>query len=176
MPQPKEDTQEPKIELYMYSLNQEFPVGKGHQSFLKRFSELQKDLSGKLVEHAAVETQVFQTDRIKGKLSGDWSAQWISNEWITNHTKAAGVGIREEVDPMRNAVLREEDFGAILFEPLSDRVFRLNQAGVKLYKSIRESYEANRGSFKVKALGGFSAEQVQKFTEFLRLSGLWIPS
>lgn len=26
----------PKIELYMYALNQEFPVGKGHETFLKR--------------------------------------------------------------------------------------------------------------------------------------------
>jgi hypothetical protein len=160
----------------MYSLNQEFPVGKGHHSFLKRLSELQKDLSGKLVEHASVESQVFQ---VRNPIADDWSAEWISNEWIENHTKAAGVGIRpfsDASDPMIIAVLREEDFGAVLFEPLSDRVFRLNQAGAKLYRAIRESYLANDRVFKVKALAGFSTSQVAKFTGYLKLAGLlWIP-
>lgn len=39
----------PEIELYLYSMNQEFPVGKGHNTFLKRHSEVMEDVNGKLI-------------------------------------------------------------------------------------------------------------------------------
>ena len=63
---------EPTIELYMYSLNQEFPRKKGHTTFLKRMNEVKQDLRGKLTEIATVESQVFKVN-----LPADWSVQWI---------------------------------------------------------------------------------------------------
>ena len=169
------EQQRPHIELYMYSLNQEFPVAKGHETFLKRFSQLQQDLSGKLVERHEVESQIFQTGLgLSANLPPDWSVQWLQNQWIENHTKAAGVGIRPELDPLRNALLREEDFGGILFEPFSDRVFKLNKAGVTLFRALKQDYEST-GELRSRAIAGFSKEQVESFVNYLKAAGLWIP-
>ena len=160
---------EPTIELYMYSLNQEFPRKKGHTTFLKRMNEVKQDLRGKLTEIATVESQVFKVN-----LPADWSVQWISNEWIENHTKAAGMGILDEVsDPMLRARLREEDFGAILFEPTSDRVFRLNRTGYRLYQQLREFYSKGNRDL-AKFSGSANSEPVRRFIAYLEGAGLWI--
>ncbi len=138
---------QPTIELYMYSLNQEFPAGKGHETYLKRYSELKPDLRGELNVHASVESQIYRTVATEGlpvTLPVDWSAQWLENRWIENHTKAAGIGIREITDPLANAILREEEFGAILFEPTSDRVYKLNKAGLAMFKRLREARKDGR--------------------------------
>jgi hypothetical protein len=163
---------EPSIELYMYSLNQEFPVGKGHHSYLKRAAELQKDLAGDLVEHAAVESQIYATSKrvALGAVPADWSAQWVSNEWITNHTAAAGI-YRAESEAIQTAVLREEDFGAIVFDPRSDRVYKLNQEGSALFKEIR-ALTSRGGAFSVRAIEPFSKEQVGQFAATLQTVGL----
>lgn len=164
---------QPKIELYMYSLNQEFPVKKGHESFLKRLTEVKPDVSGKLTKVATVESQVYN---LKDKIANDWSAQWVSNQWIENHTQAAGVGIREYGDPMLTAILREEDFGAILFEPGSDRVFKLNREGAELFNAVRKQYVQTEGKWTQQGLAGFSVEQVTLFVDYLKAAGLWLPS
>lgn len=55
----------PHIELYMYSLNQEFPAGKGHVTFLKKRSELLVDeKTGKLYTLQEVESQVYSTRKV----------------------------------------------------------------------------------------------------------------
>ncbi len=55
----------PHIELFMYSLNQEFPVDKGHTTFLKKRSEARVDLkSNRVCAFREVETQVFSRNRI----------------------------------------------------------------------------------------------------------------
>jgi len=58
----------PHIELFMYSLNQEFPVGKGHATFLKKRSELRVDeKTGELFTLQEVESQVYSRYRIEDK-------------------------------------------------------------------------------------------------------------
>jgi hypothetical protein len=58
----------PQIELFMYSLNQEFPVGKGHAAFLKKRSELRVDeKTGELFTLQEVESQVYSKNRIEDK-------------------------------------------------------------------------------------------------------------
>ncbi|WP_338822542.1 hypothetical protein WDM22_00635 [Bradyrhizobium septentrionale] len=161
--------QKPTIELYMYSLNQEFPAGKGHETYLKRHSELQKDITGSLILKAGAEAQVFKTER-DAKLPADWAAQWLENRWIENHTKAAGVGTRQASDPLRGAIIREEDFGAILFEPTSDRVYKLNKAAALLVKALRESGQT---AGQPKRISGFSTDIVDEFVSALRVAGLW---
>jgi hypothetical protein len=55
----------PHIELFMYSLNQEFPADKGHTTFLKRRSEVHVDAqNGRMCRLQEVETQVFSRNRI----------------------------------------------------------------------------------------------------------------
>jgi hypothetical protein len=55
----------PHIELFMYSLNQEFPADKGHTTFLKRRSEVHVDVqNNRLCTLREVESQVFSRHRI----------------------------------------------------------------------------------------------------------------
>lgn len=160
----------PTIELYMHSLNQEFPKEKGHQHFLRRNSATREAVRGNDLERIEqVESEVFQMEN-----GGDWSVQWISNEWIENHTKAAGVGLIEEADPMERAILREEDFGGILFEPTSDRVFRLNREGFELFSSLRERYRRGERDLEKLEIAGFASEDVRAFVAYLEGASLWV--
>jgi hypothetical protein len=167
----------PSIELYMYSLNQEFPVGTGHETYLKRLSQLQQDVTGALVEHDQVETQVFRTNALTANVAvpADWSAQWLENRWIENHTKAAGVGRRPELDPLRTAIIRMEDFGAIVFEPRSDRVYKLNKPGAAMFARLQALHREGDGTIKIteQSRGDFSPEEFDAFVEKLKLLGLW---
>jgi hypothetical protein len=160
----------PQIELYMYSLNQEFPGDRGHHSFLKRFTETKPGISEDLREITQIESQVFNLDAPQVT---DWSVQWLSNQWIENHTKAAGVGIREEFDPLARSLLREEEFGGILFDPISDRVFKLNRSGYKLFSEIREFYSENRDLSEFRSRD-VSVEDAKPFIAFLEGAGIWI--
>ena len=55
----------PHIELFMYSLNQEFPADKGHTTFLKRRSEVHVDVrNSRICTLREVESQVFSRNRI----------------------------------------------------------------------------------------------------------------
>jgi hypothetical protein len=67
------ENESPHIELFMYSLNQEFPVGKGHVTFLKKRSELRVDeKTGKLFTLQEVESQVYSTRRAgNGRLASE---------------------------------------------------------------------------------------------------------
>jgi hypothetical protein len=159
----------PTIELYMYSLNQEFPVASGHQAFLQRRSEV-KPSASQLQSIESVDSAVFRLEGVQ-----DWSVQWISNEWIENHTKAVGLGQVEREDPMNRVILREEDFGGIVFDPLSDRVFRLNRSGFELFNRMREVYLAGeRDPGSVQAPPGFADTDVREFAAYLEGAGLWI--
>jgi len=84
------------------------------------------------------------------------------------------MGILDEVsDPMLRARLREEDFGAILFEPTSDRVFRLNRTGYRLYQQLREFYSKGNRDL-AKFSGSANSEPVRRFIAYLEGAGLWI--
>lgn len=164
-------SERPTIELYMYSLNQEFPVKKGHSSFIKRMSKAKQDMSGELVNIETAETQIFSN--VKPEVN-DWSVQWISNKWITNHTKALGIGIRDDIDPLRNIVIREEDFGGIVFEPLSDRVFKVNKLGLKLLREIQEYHIKKSKNLKDFSSKTFKCDECEQFISFLKGADLWM--
>jgi len=163
--------EKPTIELYMYSLNQEFPVGKGHSSFIKRMSEAKQDFSGELVNIETAETQIF--NNVKPEMN-DWSVQWISNKWITNHTKAIGIEMRVDTDPLRNIIIREEDFGGIVFEPLSDRVYKVNKSGLKLLREIQEHHIKKSKNLKTFSSRAFKHDECELFITFLEGAGLWM--
>jgi hypothetical protein len=160
------EKEKPEIELYMYSLNQEFPVDKGHSTFLKRNTETYKDVTGKLV---GVEHVASQTYNLKG--DSNWSAQWISNEWIENHTKLAGEGLQYQGDPLDNITMRQEDFGGILFDRINDRVYKVNVPGYKLFQKILETHKKRKlGEFRSK---DFEPKDIEYFVGFLKGAGLW---
>jgi len=165
----------PSIELYMYSLNQEFPVKTGHATYLKRYSELKPGSRGEVSLNAAVESQVFQVNgpgiELPLGLPADWSVQWLENQWIENHTKAAGMGIREDFDPLRSILVREEDFGGVVFEPNSDRVYKVNHAGLKLISQMQEQARAGRPVGDMR-FDGHDDDDVASFVGAMKAAGL----
>lgn len=162
----------PTIELYMYSLNQEFPQGKGHSHFLKRRSEVKPGVNRELVGIEVAESHVFGGKT--PKLPADWSAQWLENRWVENHTKAVGMGDDNLQDPLQDAILRHEDFGGILFEPATDRVFKLNKAGVALFEEMRAYLKTKEHDIQTFTSKDFSTEDVRNFAAYLEGAGLWI--
>lgn len=159
--------EKPKIELYMYSLNQEFPVKVGHFTFLKRHSETYQEESGKVVGVEQVASQVYGR---KQEVTTDWPAQWIHNKWIENYTKTVGI-FAEDVDPLKSVLMRSEDFGGILFDVMSDRIYKVNVSGYELFQEILNAHQKNELSkFRSRE---FEQEDVECFIEALKVAGLW---
>jgi len=161
----KKDTK-PTIELYMYSLNQEFPVGKGHTHFLKNNTDRYVDARGNITDVKQIANQVL--NRLG---ANDWSVQWISNEWVQNYTYYPGGALVEEGDPLLQTVIREEDFGGILFDRINDRIYKVNGPGLKLFKAMVTARKA--GTLAEFSTSEFGRGDVDNFTSFLKGAGLW---
>ena len=156
----------PKIELYMYSLNQEFPVGKGHSNFLKNNADRYVDAQGKIVEVKQIANQVF--NRLE---ANDWSAQWVSNEWIQNYTYYPGGALAETGDPLLQMVIREEDFGAIIFDRVNDHIYKVNKAGLELFNEMVEAHK--KGKLDKFKTSNFSRDDLESFVSFLKGAAAW---
>jgi len=159
-------TEKPTIELYMYSLNQEFPVGKGHINFLKNNTDRYVDANGKITDVKQTAHQILNKMR-----ANDWSVQWISNQWVQNYTYYPGGALVEEGDPLLQIVVREEDFGAILFDRVNDRIYKVNKAGLKLFKEIVVAHKANQ--LKEFKASEFEQGDFENFTSFLKGAAIW---
>lgn len=160
----KED--KPIIDLYMYSLNQEFPIGKGHTNFLKNNTDRYVDANGKITDIKQIAHQVIKTLG-----ANDWSVQWISNEWIQNYTYYPGGALVEKGDPLLQIVIREEDFGAILFDRVNDRIYKVNKAGLALFREIVEAHKANK--LNIFRSAKYGQGDLDSFTNFLKGAALW---
>jgi hypothetical protein len=160
------NSDDPAIELYMYSLNQEFPVEKGHSVFLKNNTDRYVDTQGKIVDVKQIANQILK--RIG---ASDWSVQWISNEWIQNYTYYPGGSLVEKGDPLIQIVEREEEFGAILFDRVNDRIYKVNKPGLMLFKKIVAAHKNGRiNEFKT---AEFKPEAVKTFISFLKGAAIW---
>lgn len=162
--------EKPTIELYLYSMNQEFPVGKGHVTFLERHSEVRKDVTGGLISREAVASNTFK-EKIKG-MANDWSAQWIHNQWIQDYTKSPSYSSRTRPgeDVMAKLIMRKEEFGGLVLDPVNDRVYKVNTAGYRLLEEMMKTPETKRTAFRSKAFG---EDEMESFVSFLKGAGLW---
>ncbi len=157
----------PEIELYMYSLNQEFAVGKGHKTFLKDIKDVYHDAKGKSIVVKQTSLQNLNLRR-----ADDWSVQWISNEWIKNYTYYPGAGLVSEGDPLLSIMARKEDFGGILFDRLNDRIYKVNVPGYELFEEVVAFHKKKSlAQFKSKK---FKEEDIAQFISFLKGAGLWL--
>lgn len=156
----------PQIELYMYSLNQEFPVGKGHTNFLKQNTDRYIDGTGNIVGIKQIANQILKTLG-----AGHWLAQWVSNQWVQNYTYYPGGALVEEGDPLLQMVIREEEFGAILFDRINDRIYKVNKAGLKLFNEIVKVHKKDK-LFGFKS-SDFKREDVENFISFLKGAAIW---
>jgi len=162
--------QKPTIELYLYSMNQEFPVGKGHVTFLERHSEVRKDIAGKLISREAVASNTFK-EKVSG-MANDWSAQWIHNQWVQDYTKAPSFSSRVKPgeDVMAKLIMRKEEFGGLVLDPVNDRVYKVNAPGYKLLEEMKKTPAAKLKTFKS---AEFAAGEMESFVSFLKGAGLW---
>jgi len=162
--------QKPTIELYLYSMNQEFPVGKGHVTFLERHSEVRKDIAGKLISREAVASNTFK-EKVSG-MANDWSAQWIHNQWVQDYTKAPSFSSRVKPgeDVMAKLIMRKEEFGGLVLDPVNDRVYKVNAPGYKLLEEMKKTPAAQLKTFKS---AQFAEGEMESFVSFLKGAGLW---
>lgn len=158
----------PIIELYMYSLHQEFPEGVSHDSFIRENIETRDLLTatgGKLRNQRIMEDSIRKAD--------DWPAQWLHAKWVTDHTKAiTGIFERGDASPMQMSLTREEEFGGIIYDPFSDKVYKVNKSGLNLFREL-QAYEkkgSNIDSFRSES---FNNEDIKEFIAFLKGAGLW---
>ena len=164
----KANQESPTIELYMYSLHQEFPEGVSHASFLKRQVETRDIL--------AATGEPFRNQRvldvgIKDK-AGDWPAQWLHAKWVTDHTKAmTGMFERPDVSPIQLALTRSESFGGIVYDPFSDKVYKVNESGLRLFRELQGASKI--GSVAKFKSSEFAEEDVKMFSAFLKGADLW---
>ncbi len=160
--------QKPAIELYMYSLHQEFPEGVSHSSFARRNVETRDVLTAtgdKLRNHRISDSSI--------KKASDWPAEWLHAKWVTDHTKAiTGIFERDDTSPLQMALTREENFGGIIYDPFSDKVYKVNESGFKLFREIQSFEKKGKGveSFKSESI---KSEDTVEFMAFLRGAGLW---
>ena len=160
--------QKPTIELYMYSLHQEFPEGVSHDSFVKQNVEARDILSA-----AGDKLRVNRLSEDLVKKASDWPAQWLHAKWVTDHTKAiTGIFEQATVSPLEMALTREEDFGGVIYDPFSDKVYKVNESGLALFREMQTLQKKGAGveAFKSEA---FKGEDVKEFTAFLKGAGLW---
>lgn len=162
------ETTKPEIELYMYSINQEFPVGKGHKTFLERHSEVRSDVTGKLISKESVAVNVFN-EKTEG-MNRDWLAQWGHNQWVQDYTKAAGAGIPSIVNALSSLIMRKEEFGGLVLDAVNDRVYKVNKSGYKLLEEMRNMEIKSFDSFRSVE---FSENEIESFISFLKGAGIW---
>ena len=131
----------PEIELFMYSMNQEFPVGKGHNTFL--------------------EENTFN----------EWSADH-HNDWEQHSNSPNSPKDNADAkDALTRVVMRKEGFGAIVYDPDLDRVYKVNKSG---YQLISELVTASKNNTLDYAHYEESMDNgVTLFVEFLKKAQLW---
>jgi hypothetical protein len=153
----------------MYSLHQEFPEGVSHEGFVARRAET-RDLLTATGEKLRARLVLDET---RGRVQNDWPAQWLHAKWITDHTKAiTGIWEAGDPSPLRMALTRSEEFGGIVYDPFSDKVYRVNEPGLRLFRALQASSKEG-GDLKAVCPEGFAAEDVGEFCAFLRGADLW---
>jgi hypothetical protein len=165
---PGKEYQKPSIELFMFSLHQEFPEGVSHNSFTKRNIETRDVLTAKgeqLTRYKISDNSIRQVS--------DWPAEWLHAKWLTDHTKSiTGLFEQTNVSPLRMALTRQEEFGGVIYDPFSDKVYKVNKSGLELFSEIRSFAKGGKAlsAFKSKS---FKKEDIAEFLAFLKGAGLW---
>jgi len=169
----KMDSKSPCIELYLYSMNQEFPVGKEHITVLDRESKNLPNEKGEIANLEKATSKTYIKPSLSDNAPASWNMKVIHEKWVRNWEKFIPNGrVIDGLDhPLRRLILREEDFGGIVLDPDTDRVFRVNMPGLEVLKSLQTELK-NQQRIDV---SGAMYEKASKvgFFEFLAGAGLW---
>lgn len=168
----------PEIELYLYSLNQEFPVNADSSSSTNRKYHRFFDDAGVEVETEQLSTSL-QTDpnevSDKPPKPPRWSIKWIKNWSKTtpykNKTKSAS-SLKTKRHPLTTLKIRDEEFGGIAFDPIYDRVYKVNRDGYYLLEKLIADVEVNE--FDQNNYSEIDLVYLNKFISFLDEHKLWL--
>lgn len=78
-------------------------------------------------------------------------------------------------DPFENIKIREEDFGGILYDTVSDTVYRVNPSGFRLFNDLRAAYRDDKQDLRRFRSADFRAEDVKRFVDYLHEQSIWQP-
>lgn len=106
----------------------------------------------------------------------DWSVKWIQNKWVQDYTKSpswsSGFTNPSDIfERLGHLIMRKEEFGGIVLDPTSDRVYKVNQEGYELLNEIIE--KAKEGPIKSFTSKRYSEKEIEPFIYFLKGAGLW---
>jgi len=174
-----EPQDKPTIELYMFSLHQEFPEEVSHDTFLTRKRTKREDVddSGerRLIHRARDELRRVRplSDDEEEEPEPPWPAKWLHAKWITDHVKAIKGRTGDPVDrPICMALTREEEFGGVVYDPYSDQVYKVNESGLALFRRLQAAAKRDQPLSEIKD-DEISDQDLAEFTAFLRGAGLW---
>lgn len=144
----------PRIELYMYCLTQEFPYGEGPETYLKN-NEYIKAWSNNWENWPVWHTNTNNADKGEEEKKSD------------DDVKQARSGART---PAR-LLIRREHFGGIAYDPLYDRVFKVNHAGRELLHRYARQASGRQLNFHDEERSCEAG--VPEFIHFLKRADLW---
>ncbi len=173
----------PQIELYMNSLQQEFPANAEVVSYQnwsqsheneKREVRLSKD-------------SVTWEDNWYENWQSNWKRQWDA-QWIRNWEKITPVpggnnsfsGPPLSLDQQENIIsgqslaqirAREESFGGIAFDPSMNRVYKVNASGFKLLNELIDFSKGESSSTTKFQSRYFKDDEIEQFLAFLKEAG-----
>jgi hypothetical protein len=160
----------PTIELFMNCLQQEFKAGENASSFIDETRRLIKKPEG---EFLVVDTLNTGSSTEKDDDTPRWFAQW--NEKHTQwHSKARRIenGLGHPISLLK---VREESFGGIAYDPLFNKIYKVNKSGYILLSELINYYKKHDDLTRF-ASDHFNEEDIQSFFEFLKGAGHVFPA
>ena len=71
--------------------------------------------------------------------------------------------------------VRQEDFGGILYNPVADTVYRVNDSGFQLFQELRAAYREGKRDLRRFRSPDFADADVRRFVEYLVEQSIWAP-
>lgn len=185
MSTPKKMTQleDPQIELYMTSLQQEFPANAEVVSY-QNWSQSHENEKREV--RLPKDSDTWEDNWFENWQSNwrrQWDAQWIHNwEKIIppgggdNTFSGPPLSLGQEENVIRGQSLaqirmRKESFGGIAFDPSMNRVYKVNSSGLKLLNEMIEFSKSEYSSTTEFHSRSFPDGKIKNFLEFLREAG-----
>lgn len=154
----------PQIELFMFTFNQEFNSNK-IKNFNKQIETFEND-HGKLVTRVIYTTEFEDpeptptpTPTPTPKPHVQWAID-LGNQYFFEDIPEF---------PLDVQILRKEEFGAIMYDPLQDKLFKLNDEGFNIINEMVTKYRENK---KVQ-FDDKSDAKITKFISDLKHFNLW---
>jgi hypothetical protein len=149
----------------MWSFYQEFPESPNESPSSSSYQiEAFSNDAGEITEYR----KVFKKNIDRPSAAGDWDGKV---HWAIDFGDQLKPG-KDTERTFARLVVRKEDFGAIILDPETDRVFKVNKPGLELINQLQDAIKTTGSHANLMAHGKFNQEAVSHFLELLKVSGL----